>query len=203
MEAAIGRRGLLLGLGAALTGVGAPAFAAAASLDAPLQRALFERATRELGRLGATIPKRDVVGFCDFSAASKAARFHLLDMSSGKATSLLVAHGKGSDPAHRGWVERLSNVVGSEASSDGAYRTGDYYVGKHGRSMRLRGLDPTNNNAEARAIVVHAANYVSPGVVRAQGKLGRSQGCFAFSDTDLDQVLSRLGPGRLLIATKT
>lgn len=201
MQAAIGRRGVLLGLGAALTGMGAPAFAAAESPLGNSQR-LFERANRELGRLGNRISHRDVVGICDFSAASRTPRFHLLDMRSGRASSLLVAHGKGSDPGHRGWVERLSNVVGSEASSDGAYRTGDYYVGKHGRSMRLRGLDATNSNAEPRAIVVHAASYVSQGMVRTHGKLGRSQGCFAFSDGDLDEVLTRLGPGRLLIAAK-
>ena len=206
MEADIGRRRLILGLGAALTGVGAGAFAPelalAAGPDAPTQRALFARATRELGRLGTAIQHRDVVGVCDFAAASRAPRFHILDMKSGKVSSLLVAHGKGSDPDHKGWVQRLSNVVGSEASSEGAYRTGAYYVGKHGRSMRLKGLDRTNDNAEQRAIVVHAASYVSLGMVRAHGKLGRSQGCFGFCGADLDHVMTRLGPGRLLLAKK-
>lgn len=202
MQAVVERRSLLLGLGAAAAGAMAPGLARA---DAPASvntSALFERARLELIKRGDTIRRRDVVGICDFSAASKTPRFHLLDMGSGKVSALLVAHGKGSDPAHSGWVERLSNTVGSEASSIGAYRTSDYYVGKHGRSMRLVGLDPSNNNAEVRAIVVHAASYVSPAMVRQHGKLGRSQGCFAFCDADLDQVLQRLGPGRLLIAAK-
>jgi hypothetical protein len=68
--------------------------------------------------------------------------------------------------------------------------------------MRLQGLDPTNSNAEARAIVVHGAPYVSPTMAREHGKLGRSEGCFAFDESILSEVLSRLGPGRLLVAGK-
>jgi hypothetical protein len=87
-------------------------------------------------------------------------------------------------------------------SSPGAYRTGDYYSGKHGRSQRLTGLDPENSNAEPRAIVIHGAWYVSDAMVRQHGKLGRSEGCFAFDETNgsLEEVLTRLGPGRLLYA---
>src|SRR3546814_5926613 len=108
----------------------------------------------------------------------------------------------GSDPGHLGWVQRFSNDFGSNATSNGAYLTGDYYTGKHGRSMRLQGMDPTNCHAEARAIVVHGAWYVGPEMIREHGKLGRSEGCFAFAESDLDQVLTQLGPGRLLIAGK-
>ena len=38
--------------------------------------------------------------------------------------------------------------------------TGDAYVGRHGRSRRLHGLEPQNNLAFARAIVIHGADYV-------------------------------------------
>ena len=68
--------------------------------------------------------------------------------------------------------------------------------------MRLVGLDSTNNNAEKRAIVVHGAWYVSPEMLGLHGRLGRSEGCFAFSQDDVDTILARLGPGRLLLATK-
>jgi len=68
--------------------------------------------------------------------------------------------------------------------------------------MRPDGLDASNNNAEARAIVVHGAWYVSPNMVRDHGKLGRSEGCFAFSESDLTEVLEKLKPGRLLLAEK-
>ena len=61
-------------------------------------------------------------------------------MASGRASSHLVSHGRGSDPDHSGWVERFSNDFGSNASSPGGYLTADYYSGKHGRSQRLIGL---------------------------------------------------------------
>ncbi|HZZ90253.1 MAG TPA: murein L,D-transpeptidase catalytic domain family protein, partial [Caulobacteraceae bacterium] len=116
--------------------------------------------------------------------------------------SLLVAHGRGSDPEHSGWLRSFSNAPSSNATSEGDYLTGDDYIGHHGRSRRLIGLDPTNCNAEARAIVVHSAWYVGPDMVRAHGMLGRSEGCFAVSEADLPRVMDRLGRGRLLVSRK-
>ncbi|WP_084653333.1 murein L,D-transpeptidase catalytic domain family protein [Edaphosphingomonas haloaromaticamans] len=164
--------------------------------------ALLQGALSALDRHRATIKHRDVIGIVDFSQASRIPRFHIVDVMSGRSQSLLVAHGRGSDPDHSGWVERFSNSPGSAASSAGAYLVGSGYSGKHGRSQRLIGLDPENSNAEARAIVVHAASYVSDDIVRATGKLGRSLGCFAVAQADITQVLGRLGPGRMIYAAK-
>lgn len=176
-------------------GAASPALAAATP-------ALVSVARRGLERAGDSVRYRDIVGIADFTAASKTPRFHLVDLRNGATTSLLVSHGRGSDPGHSGWLRSFSNDVGSAATSQGAYVTGDYYVGKHGRSMRLQGLDRSNSNAESRAIVVHGAWYVSPKMVAQHGMLGRSEGCFAFDEADLPQVLARLGPGRLLLAGK-
>lgn len=157
-------------------------------------------ATAELRRRAGLITQTDLVAIADFAAPSSAKRFHIVNMASGTIDSFLVAHGRGSDPAHSGWLRRFSNDPGSYCTSEGSYRTLDYYNGKHGRSMRLAGLDETNNNAEARAIVVHSASYVSAELARGAGVLGRSEGCFAVAESDLAAVLSRMGPGRLLIA---
>ena len=164
--------------------------------------ALLDAARRAYQQHADRLQHRDYIGIADFSAASRTPRFHILDVASGRTRSLLVAHGRGSDPDHSGWVERFSNLPGSAASSRGAYLTADIYQGKHGTSRRLIGLDRQNNNAEARAIVVHAAWYVSADMVTQHGKLGRSEGCFAFSDADLKSVLDQLGPGRLIYADK-
>jgi hypothetical protein len=163
---------------------------------------LLERARAAIDREGRRIVHRDRIGIVDFSRPSRDARFHLVDLAGGSAVTYLVAHGRGSDPTHRGWVESFSNAPGSYATSEGAYLTGGTYTGKHGHSMRLVGLDPQNSNAEPRAIVVHAAWYVGPEIVRAHGKLGRSQGCFAFAERDLSAVLNQLGAGRLILAGK-
>jgi hypothetical protein len=146
--------------------------------------------------------KRDVIGVVDFDAPSSAQRFHLVDLIDGRSTSYLVAHGRGSDPEHAGWLRRFSNDPGSEASSNGAYRTAQTYEGKHGLSRRVIGLDPTNSNAEPRAIVIHAASYVSLAILAATGKLGRSEGCFALAPDKRDEVMARLGEGRLIYADK-
>ena len=156
-----------------------------------------------MDRHAGLIAARDVAGLVDFSAPSRATRFYLLDLEDGQVISThLVAHGKGSDPANSGWVERFSNTPGSNASCDGAFVTSQTYYGEHGRSRRLIGLEPQNNMAEPRAIVIHGAAYVDPGMAASQGRVGRSQGCFAVSRREIDDVLELLGEGRLLYAVK-
>jgi len=145
---------------------------------------------------------RDFVGVADFSLPSRAPRFHVVNLAEGSVRSHWVAHGRGSDPAHTGWLERFSNEPHSNETSAGAYRTGALYVSAHGHSMRLEGLDPTNNNALSRAIVVHGAWYVNERVIGDFGMLGRSQGCFAVADSSLREIMARLGPGRLIYAGK-
>ena len=163
---------------------------------------LLRRALAALDAQGARIQHRDRIAIADFAAPSSQARFHLIDLVGGNSKSFLVAHGSGSDPSHTGWLQRFSNSEGSNASSEGAFVTGDYYVGKHGRSQRIVGLDATNSNALSRAIVIHAAWYSNPDMIRTHGMLGRSQGCFAVGERDLDQVFGRLGAGRMIYAAK-
>jgi L,D-transpeptidase catalytic domain len=163
---------------------------------------LLERAKAALNQHGVHIARRDVLAIANFSAASRTPRFHIVDLMQGNIVTLLVAHGRGSDPANTGWVERFSNRPGSNASSNGSFLTGETYNGKHGLSRKLIGLDPANSEAERRAIVIHAANYVSRDMAVQQGRIGRSQGCFTVSQDDLATVMARLGPGRLLFADK-
>jgi len=172
------------------------------AVDAVIDPRIVARARASFDRHRARIRHGDVVGIADFTKASGEPRFYLLDTVSGRVSRHLVAHGRGSDPGHTGFLQRFSNQVGSEASSNGAYVTGDYYPGRYGRSMRVRGLDHSNSNAEARAIVVHSAWYAEPNVLRGNGRLGRSEGCFALSHTSLREVLARLGPGRFLYADR-
>ena len=145
---------------------------------------------------------RDYLGIVDFSLPSSDPRFHVVDLRSGQVDSFRVAHGRGSDPDHSGFLERFSNNFGSHASSNGAYTTADYYHGKYGLSMKVRGLDWSNNNAEARAIVIHNAWYAEPNMIGIHGKLGRSEGCFAFSRDDQWSVMKKLAGGRMIYADK-
>jgi hypothetical protein len=171
-------------------------------VDPAIDPNLLARARASFDRHRSVLTHTDTVAIADFSKASREHRFFLLDTNSGRVTQHLVAHGRGSDPDHSGFVERFSNAIGSEASSNGAYVTGDYYPGKYGRSLRVAGLDPSNSNAYARAIVVHSAWYAEPEVLTEHGKLGRSEGCFALPYNSLQEVLRRMGPGRFIYADK-
>ena len=149
------------------------------------------------------VPNRDRIGVVDFTLPSSQPRFQLVDVASGQIErSWLVAHGSGSDPSATGMLHRFSNAPGSNASSRGAYLTANAYVGKHGHSRRLIGLDPTNDLALDRAIVIHGADYVSPAMAASQGRIGRSQGCFAFEPGEVATVMAQLGEGRMIYAGK-
>jgi L,D-transpeptidase catalytic domain len=173
-----------------------------AGATAPIAPGLLQRAMDALERHRDSIDHRDFMGVVDFSLPSRTPRFYLVNLSDGSVRSHLVAHGRGSDPNHTGWLERFSNEPHSNATSSGAYRTGPEYVGGHGHSIRLDGLDPTNNNAASRAIVIHGAWYVSAAMIDRSGMLGRSQGCLAVADSSLGEIMSTLGPGRLIYADR-
>lgn len=164
--------------------------------------ALLERARAALDNHAHHFELRDRLAIVDYDAPSKNPRMHIVDLIGGQTSSYLGSHGRGSDPAHSGWLHSFSNEFNSLASSSGAFKTGDTYFGQHGRSMRLLGLDAQNSNAESRAIVVHGADYVSEDHVAAWGKCGRSEGCFAVAPHIVPQVLGLLGPGRMLYADK-
>jgi hypothetical protein len=159
-------------------------------------------AKKQLAMQARNIPQTDRVGVVDFGLPSSRPRFALVDMVAGRVDLFPVTHGRGSDPQHDGWLKSFSNRVGSLATSRGAYRTGDYYWGANGSSMRLAGLEPDNSNADVRAIVVHGAWYADPALIATQGKLGRSEGCFVFGEELLPMILYKLGPGRLLFADR-
>lgn len=180
----------------------APEVASVRKVPGGVRPELFQRAVAALDRHSMRIPSHDRIAIADFATPSHRRRFHLINMGSGEVESFLVSHGIGSDPEHTGLLHRFSNAVGSEATCEGAFLTSDYYVGKHGSSQRLRGLDPTNDNAWDRAIVVHSAWYANEDMIAKHGKLGRSQGCFAVGESQLARVFEWLGEGRMIYAAK-
>ena len=161
---------------------------------------LLAIARAQLERVGDVIWKKDIVGIADFGLHSAKKRFHFVDLVNERVQSYHVTHGTGSDSEHDGWLKRYSNIEGSEATSRGAYLTRSWYTGRYGTSIRLDGLDPTNDLALPRAIVMHEANYARPEHVARWGKLGRSNGCFAMGPDQFDKVLLDLSGGRLLYA---
>src|SRR5919198_3920531 len=142
---------------------------------------------------------RSVLTVIDYSLASRERRLWVLDLAHARVLAHeLVAHGRGTggDRAHR-----FSNLPGSLQSSLGAFVSGSIYRGSHGLTLRLRGLDAgLNDQAEARAIVMHAAPYVNQAVVAKLGRLGRSQGCPALSPIAAGGGMSLIRGGTVLFA---
>ncbi len=112
----------------------------------------------------------------DFSRPSTDKRLWVLDLEQHRvAFHTWVAHGVASGERY---AERFSDTPKSHQSSLGFYLAAEPYDGKHGLSLRLDGLEPGfNGNARDRDIVLHGADYATPGFLARNGRLGRSQGC--------------------------
>lgn len=133
--------------------------------------------------------KKDILTLIDFSKSSTSKRLWIIDMSTNTVLyNTLVAHGKNSGDD---FATDFSNAASSNKSSLGFYATGEIYQGKHGASMRLDGLEKgINDNARNRAVVMHAADYVSESFIKAHKRLGRSQGCPALPNTINKEVIN-------------
>ncbi|MET1755270.1 murein L,D-transpeptidase catalytic domain-containing protein [Novosphingobium sp. RD2P27] len=165
-------------------------------------RRILAAAKTQAERVGTKLWRTDVVGIADFSRPSWEPRLHFANLENGTVRSFLLAHGKGSDRNHSGWLQNFSDLPGSEATSRGAYLTCEWYSGKYGTSIRLVGLDQDNATALQRAIVMHSAWYVDTAMIDKWGKIGRSEGCFAMSQPDFREALWHLSGGRLLFADR-
>jgi hypothetical protein len=109
-----------------------------------------------------------------------------------------VAHGKNSGA---NLATEFSNVEGSLQSSLGLFTTAETYIGGHGYSLRMDGLEPgVNDHARERLIVIHGADYVDPAQAARQGRLGRSFGCPAVRSGIARKVIDSLKDGQLLFA---
>lgn len=135
----------------------------------------------------------------DYSRPSTQPRLWVFDVAQGRLLfQELVAHGRNTG---EGLAERFSNVEGSKMSSLGLFQTAETYYGSNGYSLRLRGLDAGfNDNALARAIVMHGAPYVSEAIAERVGRIGRSWGCPAVRQEVARTVIDTLKGGALIFA---
>ena len=135
----------------------------------------------------------------DYSKLSREKRLWVLDLDRDSVLAhTLVAHGRNSGGDR---ATHFSNDPGSNQTSLGTFVTGRTYVGAHGLSLRLIGLDEgVNDNALARAIVIHGADYVNPDIVNALGRLGRSLGCPALSPAMAPRIIDLIKGGTVVFA---
>ena len=148
---------------------------------------------RKTGR----VSKPGVLAVADMDLPSSEKRLWIVDLKAGQVLHRShVAHGEGSGHLR---ARRFSNVMRSECTSLGFYRTQDTYQGKHGLSRRLRGLDVgQNDNALRRYVVLHAADYVSKQHLARYGQVGYSRGCPALPPDQYRAIINTVGEGGCL-----
>ncbi|PIZ03439.1 MAG: hypothetical protein COY58_09785 [Gammaproteobacteria bacterium CG_4_10_14_0_8_um_filter_38_16] len=136
----------------------------------------------------------------DFNKPSYEKRLWVIDLNNDHVIMHMhVAQGKNSGAVY---ATRFSNQPGSLESSPGIFTTLDeQYDGEHGESLRVNGLEPgINSNALSRAVVIHAAWYVTPSFIKKTGYAGRSWGCFAVNPNHVDRFIHLVRGGSVLFA---
>lgn len=203
----------LLVVALATSGVRAPAAADAARMPMGARRAwdlalgpdgprahVLELALRayECGRTERQFAK-PILTIIDYSLPSDARRLWVVDVDRGRVLFHdLVAHGRGTGDR---FARMFSNRPGSLQSSLGLFRTAHTYMGAHGYSLNLIGLEPDiNDRALDRRIVMHGAEYVRPELARGFGRIGRSWGCPALDPRIHRAVIDVIKDGSAVFA---
>lgn len=141
--------------------------------------------------------KNKIITIIDYTQPSTAKRCFVIDVKSRRLLyKTLVAHGlnTGANKARN-----FSNRKGAKTSSLGFYRTGNCYNGRHGYSLKLKGLEKKiNHNAMERYIVMHKADYVSQEFIEQYGRLGRSWGCPALPVNVAKKIIDTIKGGSCL-----
>lgn len=143
------------------------------------------------------LTRKNVITIIDFSKNSSEKRFFVIDLENKRLLyNCFVAHGKNSGENS---AQNFSNEPQSLQSSLGFYLTAETYIGEHGYSLRLDGLEKgINDNARSREIVIHGAGYVSEEFIRTYGRLGRSWGCPALPREISKEIIDKISGGSCL-----
>jgi hypothetical protein len=164
-----------------------------------LSREAYHRAVRGFlsGQITGAIRNADVLSIIDFSLPSTQKRLFVIDMLNGRLLfNTFVAHGRNSGTV---MATRFSNRTNSYMSSLGFYLTGEPFMGSHGYSLRLEGIERGwNDHAFARRIIMHPADYVSEEHIDQWGYLGRSEGCPAIPETLNAPIIDQIKGGSCL-----
>jgi hypothetical protein len=138
-----------------------------------------------------------ILSICDFSQSSRKKRLYIIDIENKKLiVNTYVAHGKNSGSEY---AKSFSNNPNSLKSSLGFYVTRDTYLGGHGLSLKIQGVEKGfNDKAIRRNIVVHGSGYVGDDFVNSNSACGRSYGCPAVPSDESDMVINAIKNGSCL-----
>lgn len=161
---------------------------------AGLHKNVFEYALHGWEKIASQKP---ILSIVDLSQPSNKKRLYVVDLASKKLLfNTYVSHGRNSGDLI---ANRFSNVNSSFQTSLGFYQTLNTYMGRHGLSLQLKGLEKGfNDNVYNRNIVIHGADYVCEDFIKRTGRLGRSQGCPAVPYADSKGIIEAVKGGTCL-----
>jgi len=162
-------------------------------LDSLLSFEIFRLAMTGFEKI-TDLPNKKIIIIIDFSKPSVQERFFVIDLENKTVLyKSLVAHGKNTG---ENFAISFSNDSKSLKSCLGFLLTSETYIGKHGYSLRLDGLEPgINDKARSRDIVIHGAEYVSNDFANQHGRLGRSWGCPALPINSSKVIIDKISNG--------
>lgn len=136
---------------------------------------------------------KDYITIVDMTKSCNELRMFVIETKTWKVVhKSLVAHGMKTGEE---FAQDFSNLENSHQSSLGFYRTGEVYNGKHDMSVKLDGMEPFNDKARERGVVIHAADYVSHDYIQSNGRLGRSHGCPAVPRQGYEVMVDKIKEG--------
>jgi hypothetical protein len=145
------------------------------------------------------VNNKKVLTVVDFSQPSNKKRLWVIDLNSSKVLlNTYTTHAKNSGLT---MATSFSNKNRSIKSSLGTFKTLHPYTGKHGKSLRISGVEKgINDNALSRAIVVHPANYATKAFIQKYNRAGRSWGCFALDPAIVKTFINLTKNGSIIYA---
>lgn len=164
-----------------------------------LSKKTFDYAIKGFNHLLQTgkIENNNIISIIDFSLPSSKKRLFIIDLNKMELVfNTYVAHGAKSG---KEMARDFSNIPESNKSSLGFYETLGTYMGGHGYSLRIDGLEKgINDNANRRDIVIHGAEYVNESLIKSQGYIGRSWGCPALPQKLTTPIVNTIKNGTCL-----
>lgn len=154
------------------------------SVDSSAYNCALENAKAFYAQNGSSLKQSPrIVALVDLGAPANSPRMSIVNLDTGEVKRHMVARGSGG----------INARSGSHGSLLGFMKVSEPYIGKHGNSARIDGLEARNRNARSRAIVIHGASYVTEGE-----RAGRSWGCFAVDRRSTASVINKLKSGGLI-----
>jgi hypothetical protein len=166
----------------------------------PCEEGKRVKATRKI-----TVRLHPYAAIMDFTMPSSEARLFFINLKTGSVERYLTTHGKGSGNSN--YAYKFSNIKDSLQTSLGIFVAGGTYYGSYGHTLRMYGMETSNDQAYNRDIVLHPAWYVSrdfmkdinPRTKKPYGRIGVSWGCPAVSKDIAKKIIPLLKNGGVIL----